>query len=720
MPPSVFKGVDLQASANNREHRTSEISTEKLTVRRGQAFSVSLNLRDAFNGERHPLHFTAATGEHPSEQRGTLALFSVPDRVRRSPGAKAWWKVEYLKSSSPRSGVVKLSITPPADAPVGRYTVTVKHREETTELGTVVLLFNPWCPEDWVFLPSEEERQEYVMNDQGIVYRGSGNYISRMTWDYGQFEDDMVEICLKILDLNRKHLLDPADDVSARCNPIYVGRVISAMINVQDDRGVVVGRWDGSYESGFSPSHWTGSHRILKMWYANGGRPVRYGQCWVFACVMCSVMRLLGIPCRVVSNFQSAHDVDRNLTIDVYHSDVGVEERQTLDSIWNFHVWTEGWMKRPDLSNDGKYDGWQVLDPTPQETSGAVLDGETNLKYDVPFVFAEVNADCVDWLIKRDGSKVKISTDSKRVGQYISTKAVGSNRRMDITNTYKYREGSDKERSVFKYANTRDYSRVDRPEEDPYMVNARSAVPSPRMARMASVETREAAREENVEAASSAPPMHLQFEEVSEPVNGADVSLKLLVQSRSSDSRPLSINISVQAMRYNGAPAGKIQSEVTEQTLEPGKDLSVPVLVPFSAYGKLMRNSESMKISAIVTDKQNPDQVYMAESDVVLLNPSISVTVSRKAAAVCVKPGGQVSFLNPLDETLRNCTLTLSGGGVWKEDVELTFQDLTPGKRLQTEFSFTPYKTGQKTIVATLDCSAFRDIKGSCTIDVEP
>lgn len=26
-------------------------------------------------------------------------------------------------------------------------------------------------------------------------------------------------------------------------------------------------------------------------------------------------------------------------------------------------------MKRPDLSKDGKFDGWQVLDPTPQEMS---------------------------------------------------------------------------------------------------------------------------------------------------------------------------------------------------------------------------------------------------------------------------------------------------------------------------------------------------------------
>lgn len=33
-------------------------------------------------------------------------------------------------------------------------------------------------------------------------------------------------------------------------------------------------------------------------------------------------------------------------------------------------MWVEGWMKRPDLNQAGSFDGWQVLDPTPQEKSG--------------------------------------------------------------------------------------------------------------------------------------------------------------------------------------------------------------------------------------------------------------------------------------------------------------------------------------------------------------
>ncbi|KAM3620796.1 uncharacterized protein V6R79_002047 [Siganus canaliculatus] len=790
---SYFRAVDLHTQTNNSEHHTGEISEDELIVRRGQSFRVSLRLKHKFNPDLDPLHFSAATGEHPSEQRGTASSFSFPDRVKPSPSAKAVWKVEQQqKSFSMMADTVTLLMTPPADAPIGRYAVSVKHREEEGVLFTLVVLFNPWCPEDWVFLPSEEERQEYVMNDQGIVYKGSGNYIVPSTWDYGQFEDDMVNICLQILDVNPKHSKDPADDVSARCNPIYVGRVVSAMINSADDRGVIKGRWGNSFFGGVAPSHWTGSHAILRRWFITGSHPVKYGQCWVFACVMCSVMRLLGIPCRVISNYQSAHDVDRNLTIDVYHADYGVRERPSRDSIWNFHVWVEGWMKRPDLAEDGKYDGWQVLDPTPQETSGgvyccgpasvkAVLDGETNLKYDVPFVYAEVNADCVDWLVKRDGSKKNIWTDPKRVGHTISTKSVGSNKRMDITSSYKHPEGTDKERSVFKYACIRDYSRVDEVEEEEEeeettenggtSENGGTAENGGTSENGGTEEnggtaenggtenggTENAGTEnggtenggtenggtenggtenggtensgtegnggtagnEDTDENSPSPSLSLEIKEVSRPVNGADVSLRLVVHSKSSVSRSLLVYVHVQARSYNGTPTGDIQSGVQEATLQPGTDLSIPILVPYSDYSKPMLGSESMKISAIVTDKQNLDEVFMAESDVVLLDPPVSVTVSGVVRAHH-PADGEVVFTNTINQTLKNCTLTLSGSGLWKEPMEVKLPDLNPSSRIRVKFTFVPYKAGRRTLVADFDCSSFRDVKGSCTIDVQP
>uniref|UniRef100_A0A3P9P022 Protein-glutamine gamma-glutamyltransferase 2 n=1 Tax=Poecilia reticulata TaxID=8081 RepID=A0A3P9P022_POERE len=445
--------MDLHCETNNNDHHTSQISVNKLIVRRGQPFNITLKMAKPFNPDSDQLTMKVVTGKYPSEERGTMSRFGVSDKVEPSPCAIAVWKAELQKNSLPETGMLALTITPPANAPVGEYKLSAGLKAEENELAELFVLFNPWCSEDWVFLPNEVERQEYVMNQHGIIYKGSDQYIHGLTWDFGQFEEDMVQICLKLLDLSRKHKRNPADDVSARCNPIYVGRVVTNMVNKEDtNNGVLVGKWSGNYGFGFPPTHWSGSYAILKQWYTTSFKRVNYGQCWVFAGIMCSVMRLLGIPCRVVTNFQSAHDSNANLIIDKYYGDFLVRPKETDEHVWNFHVWTEGWMRRPDLAEDGRYDGWQALDGTPQELSenvfccgpapvSAILKGDVHLKYDVLFVSAEVNADVVSWLVKRDGSKVELFSDTKSVGQHISTKAVGSDERMDITNTYKYTEG---------------------------------------------------------------------------------------------------------------------------------------------------------------------------------------------------------------------------------------------------------------------------------------
>lgn len=68
-----------------------------------------------------------------------------------------------------------------------------------------------------------------------------------------------------------------------------------------------------------------------------------------------SVCRALGIPSRVVSNLVSAHDANASLTVDKYY-DSNMEELNFdpnnpagEDSIWNYHVWNDVWMARPDL-----------------------------------------------------------------------------------------------------------------------------------------------------------------------------------------------------------------------------------------------------------------------------------------------------------------------------------------------------------------------------------
>lgn len=54
----------------------------------------------------------------------------------------------------------------------------------------------------------------------------------------------------------------------------------------------------------------------------------------------------------------------------------------------------------------------------------------------------------------------------------------------------------------------------------------------------------------------------------------------------------------------------------------------MPILIPFLLYAKPMLDCECLKVSAMVTNKLDPDRPYLAEDDVVLVDPPISVTVS--------------------------------------------------------------------------------------------
>ncbi|XP_042372993.1 coagulation factor XIII A chain-like, partial [Plectropomus leopardus] len=325
----------------------------------------------------------------PSASKGSLVAVTFGSR---HGGPWSGRIVEYQNES------VILGITPTPTAIVGKYRTYVAimagngmqrtKRDTTTDM---YLLFNAWCPEDPVFLPNEAERFEYVLNDYGMIYQGSVGAVSHRDWVYGQFERGILDACIYILDCSRMPIYD-------RGNCIKVVRIGSSMMNSQDDRGVCVGNWSDDYSMGRSPTSWTGSVKIL-LQYANTGVPVCYAQCWVFAGVLNTFLRCLGIPARVITNFSSAHDNTGNLKTDlICKPDGSPDERHTRDSIWNYHCWNEVFITRQDLPPG--LGGWQVVDATPQETSDghyrcgpapviAIKDGLLCHPYDAGFVFAE-------------------------------------------------------------------------------------------------------------------------------------------------------------------------------------------------------------------------------------------------------------------------------------------------------------------------------------------
>ncbi|XP_078508146.1 protein-glutamine gamma-glutamyltransferase 5-like [Lissotriton helveticus] len=430
-----FKSADFQIGTNGKAHSTHENNTKHLIVRRGQAFDISLQFNRGFQDDVDQLTFIMETGSG----KKTKAPLS------KQTSANNWGAT--VKSNKGNS--LEVSLFTPANAIIGWYTLSLEiNKNSAQELGDFIMLFNPWCSDDDVFLNNESQRFEYVLNENGTLFTGHSKYIQGRSWIYGQFEDGILEICLQLLDKSLNYRNNPSADVSNRSSPAYVSRVVSAMINVNDENGVVEGNWSGEYKNGKNPSDWNSSVAILRQWASSGFRGVKYGQCWVFASVLCTVLRCLGIPTRVVTNFESAHDTDGNMDVDIFYDKKGKElKEETRDSIWNFHVWNECWMARNDLPSG--YSGWQVVDPTPQELSDgifccgptpvrAIKEGKVDIKYDGRFVYAEVSANVISWVIEpKTSKKERADSNSRAVGQNISTKSVGSSAREDITSNYK-------------------------------------------------------------------------------------------------------------------------------------------------------------------------------------------------------------------------------------------------------------------------------------------
>eukprot|EP00069_Balaena_mysticetus_P004143 bmy_17140T0 len=695
-PPAAaleLQSVNWQTTYNGQEHHTDKFFSQELIVRRGQLFSMSLTLY------RRP---------YPSESTKTKAVFPLSNRI-----SGTGWSAQLTYN---KNNVLSISILSPANAPIGRYTLSIQISSEgndsTLKLGTFILLFNPWLQADSVFMSNHDEREEYVQEDAGIIFMGRTSYINMIGWNYGQFEEDILNICLSLLDNSLNFRRDPANDVARRDDPQYIGRVLSAMINANDDHGVVTGNWSGSYVGGQDPRKWNGSVEILRKWQISGFRPVRYGQCWVFAGTLNTALRSLGIPSRVITNFNSAHDTDKNLSVDVYYDPRGRPMNKGSDSIWNFHVWNEAWFERTDLGPS--YAGWQVLDATPQEMSQdgpgfdmyptsapwppgvfqcgpasviALREGNVDWDFDMPFIFAEVNADRITWIYNaRTGGLKKNSSDSYTVGKYISTKAVGSNTRIDVTEKYKYPEGSREERQVFEKALGK---------LKPYMAFRATS------ARL---------RTEELE-----PSISGKFKITGVLTVGKEVNLTLMFKNRTSDSKTMMVNMTAWTIVYNGTLVHEVWKDSVTLTLGPEEEIQHPVKIAYALYEKYLKADNMIRATAVcqVTDETE----MVVERDIILDNPTLTLEVLDQAQVqkpVTVK----VLFSNPLDELMTDCKLMVEGSGLLLDTIKIDMPTLQPREQSHVNFEILPTRSGTKQLLTSFSCNKFPVIKGMLSIKV--
>ncbi|XP_077365588.1 coagulation factor XIII A chain-like [Festucalex cinctus] len=669
--------VDMCRDINMPKHRTQVYNTDYLVIRRGLEFLLHVNFsRPVTPRDKFRLEFLI--GSKPTERKRTLEYSSFGSRH------KGRWPGRVVES---RGTWLLLGITPQADTIVGKFRMYVAivtrngmQRTQRRPSTDLYILFNCWNSDDVVYYPDEQGRQEYVLNETGAIYMGSREILLSRDWAYGQFDRGILDACIYILDACRMPIKNRGD-------PISMVRKGSALINSQDEEGVLVGNWSENFSGGTAPTLWVGSTNIL-LQYANTGRSVRYGQCWVFAGVFNTFLRCLGIPSRVISNFNSAHDNNRNLKIElIFKADGSADERNTHDSIWNYHCWNEVYMTRRDLPN--RLSGWQVVDATPQETSGglyrcgpasvlAVKEGLVGYAYDAPFIFAEVNSDVHYLTQDKYGNVISTFVDKRLVGRGLFTKRILVDAADDITHTYKYPEGS--------------------PDESKAMLTAQGFG---------------LVRDDPEHAADSPITCTLATEQAHVDL-GKDVDLVVEFQNNTDTVQMVKALVTCAVVFYTGVLSNRFKSEPIGVTLQPNKTERVVVRTTAQEYLKHLGFQRFLYF----TLGGSGEFTYLSAMKVIYLEaPSLQLTVSG------VQVVGQemfvtVSFVNTFTFPIYNVALAIEGPRVMSNRRRF-YNILQPQGSFHWKESFIPQIKGKRTLVAVMSCANLCEIWGKIDFIVE-
>uniref|UniRef100_A0AAG5DTV4 protein-glutamine gamma-glutamyltransferase n=1 Tax=Anopheles atroparvus TaxID=41427 RepID=A0AAG5DTV4_ANOAO len=606
--------------------RPSKLPTQ-LVVRRGAPFTVKLQCNRSYDPAVDTMVLILAVDAFGSEKinfgNGTEVCILVQPQGSSGRGETVpdEWSATLSETGKEANGKVTHTVTifTHAKASVGKYNMKIHCRLDTMDTKSsfekappLYLLFNAWCERDDVYMKDEKARQEYVLNDTTMLWRQMPTKEGMVSWNVGQYEKDVLDCALWVIAVTGR--VSP----TYRGNPVRVVRALTGALNINNGPGVLEGRWNGDYADGVSPLAWSGSVKILQQFFNEGMQAVKYGQCFVYSGLFTTVCRAVGIPIRIVTNFSSAHDTEASLTVDYFVDPSGnTADDMSSDSIWNYHVWNEVWMARPDLT-DGKYDGWQVVDATPQELSDgmfklgpapvvAVKNGEVNVAFDTEFVFAEVNADKMYWAIRGENGVPKLlQTNTADIGKDISTKAIGVNDREDLTSAYKHPEGTPEERQVMAAAlklGSQRYSSCG--------VAKRLLVPQ------ASSYTGE----------GSAEWVKLQLNARGNHVLGQPFGIELIVSStREGEDVQVVGTLWLKHTDYTGKHSEEIRKVPVDLTLRPLQSASVPVEIPFNEYNNPAFDQSHIKALSVL-EVPGTEQTYFTQKTFVLAMPKIAMSL---------------------------------------------------------------------------------------------
>ncbi|RWS13964.1 hemocyte protein-glutamine gamma-glutamyltransferase-like protein [Dinothrombium tinctorium] len=487
-------------------------------------------------------------------------------------------------------------------------------------------------------------------------------------------------------------------------NPISITRSITDAISAyEEDDGLLVGKWQNLTEfynnlPAKLPWHWLGSDEILEEFSENNGRKVAYGQCWVFACLLTTILRFLGVPSRPVTIFRAGHDSNFDVVITMVIKDDQTLNVTMSESLWNFHVWTEAWIRRIDLnpSNGSQYDGWQILDSTPQIKINnkyqigpvpkyAIYNADVFLNKETCFIYCTVNCDV--HYVSQQGDILGV--ESTLVGRAFMTKSIGfgENRMADITHTYKDPEGSVQERTKFN----------------------RARAISLRNKRVLHVsQTRE------INFSLSHQQFIIEIECAHWAMIGEPVKAKIFLVNYSNKNVYFNIYLEINSMYYSGEIAKTIFDQALHYELKAKKYLEITVALTPEEYLKKLVPFSIVQFQ-VVAHNYNTSQILVKTHRLIFVKPELRVTADKNVL-VGQNFSVQISLTNFLRNTLTDCKIKIRGLRIGSITIEV--ESIKPKEKRVLKFNFKSANRGTETIMALFSSKQLDHLTGEAQINI--
>ncbi|KAI0980696.1 hypothetical protein GJ496_003438, partial [Pomphorhynchus laevis] len=401
----VAQSIVFDNEANRVSHHTEMYTLQNVVLRRGLPFRLKIKLNYPYDEKKHKIELIFSTGGVDSKvSAGTCIRVGVGEIDKLSK-----WSAKVAKSGEDaKSDILDVDVSTSTNALAGQYRIDLEIKTVALPDSTFkyyksrlhfFLIFNPWHKEDDCYMEKIDDINEYVLEDDGVIFLGTKHLVIPRHWHYGQFDRSIIEYAFWLL---AKCGL-PAEEHG---NPVLVSRTLAAMINA-GNRGMV-NEYDDS-RTFVLPQNWPGSVSIITSFSNQKAKPIKFGECWTFAAVYCSLARSIGIPCRVISGYNIMHNCDSKKRVNIHWSKSKVPlNALNTDNIWVRHVWNEVWFKRS-ISNPD-INGWQAIDCTTNIGSEslykvgpspvkAIQKGKCNEMYDTPFMHSSTNGDIVHWTV---------------------------------------------------------------------------------------------------------------------------------------------------------------------------------------------------------------------------------------------------------------------------------------------------------------------------------